>query len=119
MALPVSPGLKHIPKRTKEYMNSEAGNILDLEFEELRQRLEGAGEPGFRAKQVWQWLYQGATGFDEMTNLPKAFRKQDLFYIGNKQTIKLIYERTAREILFAVRTQGLAKRSYEKYPTHR
>lgn len=119
MALPVSPGLKHIPKRTKEYMNSEAGNILDLEFEELRQRLEGAGEPGFRAKQVWQWLYQGATGFDEMTNLPKAFRDKlkDLFYIGGIETKqRLISEKDGtRKYLFALKDGKVVESVLMKY----
>ncbi|GAB5468811.1 MAG: 23S rRNA (adenine(2503)-C(2))-methyltransferase RlmN [Rhodospirillales bacterium] len=33
------------------------------------------GEPSFRAHQLWQWLYdKGATDFDAMTSLSKAFR---------------------------------------------
>ena len=33
-----------------------------------------AGEPGFRARQVWSWAARGAGGYDEMTDLPAALR---------------------------------------------
>jgi len=35
------------------------------------------GEKSFRAGQIWSWLYdQGATDFDDMTNLPKRLRER-------------------------------------------
>jgi 23S rRNA (adenine2503-C2)-methyltransferase len=40
----------------------------------LEQTLADAGEPRFRAKQVWEWAARGATGYDAMTNLPAALR---------------------------------------------
>jgi len=33
-----------------------------------------AGEPAFRAKQVWDWVARGAGSYDEMTNVPAALR---------------------------------------------
>jgi 23S rRNA (adenine2503-C2)-methyltransferase len=33
-----------------------------------------AGEPAFRAGQVWSWAARGASGYDEMTDLPAALR---------------------------------------------
>jgi 23S rRNA (adenine2503-C2)-methyltransferase len=33
-----------------------------------------AGEPAFRARQVWSWTARGAGGYDEMTDLPAALR---------------------------------------------
>jgi 23S rRNA (adenine2503-C2)-methyltransferase len=33
-----------------------------------------AGEPAFRARQVWSWAARGASGYDEMTDLPTALR---------------------------------------------
>ena len=45
--------------------------------EELRALCEAAGQPGFRAKQLWHWLQaQGATGWDQMGNLPKALKEK-------------------------------------------
>ena len=33
-----------------------------------------AGEPAFRARQVWSWAARGAAGYDEMTDVPAALR---------------------------------------------
>jgi 23S rRNA (adenine2503-C2)-methyltransferase len=40
----------------------------------LEQTLADAGEPRFRARQVWEWTARGAGGYGEMTNLPAALR---------------------------------------------
>lgn len=49
--------------------------ILDLTLPELEARLRGWGEPPYRARQVWEWIYgHGATQFAQMTNLPAALR---------------------------------------------
>jgi 23S rRNA (adenine2503-C2)-methyltransferase len=45
---------------------------MDLEL--LTERLDAAGEPGFRARQVWAWTARGAGGYDAMTDLPVALR---------------------------------------------
>jgi 23S rRNA (adenine2503-C2)-methyltransferase len=42
----------------------------------LDQTLAEAGEPDFRARQVWQWAARGAAGYQEMTNLPAALRER-------------------------------------------
>jgi len=52
-------------------------DIRTLEQEELINRLVDLGEKKFRAKQVYEWLWQkGAISFDQMTNLSKDLRKQ-------------------------------------------
>jgi 23S rRNA (adenine2503-C2)-methyltransferase len=45
---------------------------MDLEL--LSERLAAAGEPRFRARQVWAWTAHGAVGYDAMTDLPRALR---------------------------------------------
>ncbi len=35
-----------------------------------------AGEPAFRARQVWRWAATGAAAYDEMTDLPAALRER-------------------------------------------
>src|SRR3954464_89917 len=47
---------------------------MDLEL--LSERLHAAGEPRFRAGQVWAWTARGAGGYDAMTNLPVALRER-------------------------------------------
>jgi len=36
----------------------------------LQRTLDELGEPPFRARQVWDWAARGATGYEEMTNIP-------------------------------------------------
>jgi 23S rRNA (adenine2503-C2)-methyltransferase len=45
---------------------------VDLEL--LEQALAARGEPAFRARQVWRWAAHGATGYEEMSDLPAALR---------------------------------------------
>jgi 23S rRNA (adenine2503-C2)-methyltransferase len=50
-------------------------DLYSLSQEELADLLVSWGEPPFRAKQVWSWLYEKrATSFEAMTNLPKTLR---------------------------------------------
>ncbi len=49
----------------------------DLSFPDLQALLEGWGEPPFRARQVWEWLYVHlADDWEQMTNLPGALRQR-------------------------------------------
>jgi 23S rRNA (adenine2503-C2)-methyltransferase len=41
----------------------------------LERTLADRGEPSFRSRQVWDWTARGATGYDEMTNLPTTLRE--------------------------------------------
>jgi 23S rRNA (adenine2503-C2)-methyltransferase len=51
-------------------------NLYDLNFDQLTTFLTELGEPKFRAKQVWSWLYQQyVTDFEAMRNLPKSLRE--------------------------------------------
>jgi 23S rRNA (adenine2503-C2)-methyltransferase len=45
---------------------------MDLDL--LQAWLDAAGQPRFRAKQVWAWTARGAGRYDEMTDLPAALR---------------------------------------------
>ena len=50
-------------------------DIRDLDLSQITDSLKEWGEPSFRAKQIYQWLWQkGATDFDAMTNLSKTLR---------------------------------------------
>jgi len=54
---------------------TEPLNLYDLTYDQIAALLADWGEPGFRAKQLWQWLYERrATTFDEMSNLPATLR---------------------------------------------
>lgn len=52
-------------------------DIRTLTKSEIEQILVALGEPKFRAKQIYEWLWQkGARYFDEMTNLSKDLRQK-------------------------------------------
>ncbi len=82
-------------------MNSAKPNIRNLSQEELKTFFTEQGEKSFRAKQVWEWLWQkSARNFEEMTNLSKGTREMlsstfsfpivsvDNFQVSNDRTIK-------------------------------
>jgi len=53
----------------------ERKNIRHLSLSELEKYFSEIGEKKFRAKQVWEWLWQkNAYSFEEMTNLSKELR---------------------------------------------
>ena len=52
-------------------------NIKDYDLEDLKQELILIGEKGFRAEQIFKWLYQEKVkSFDEMTNLSLELREK-------------------------------------------
>lgn len=51
-------------------------NLMDLSCDELKALAVELGQPAFRGKQIFDWIYGGAESFDDMTNLPKGFRQQ-------------------------------------------
>jgi 23S rRNA (adenine2503-C2)-methyltransferase len=52
-------------------------NLYDLNFDELSAFIAGLGQPKYRARQLWHWLYRRyAASFDEMTELPQPLREQ-------------------------------------------
>ncbi|MEO1192691.1 MAG: 23S rRNA (adenine(2503)-C(2))-methyltransferase RlmN [Pseudomonadota bacterium] len=55
--------------------DAAAVDLIGLSRDELVAEASRLGEPAFRARQLWQWLYdKGATDFEAMTSLSKAFR---------------------------------------------
>ncbi|HNM27772.1 MAG TPA: 23S rRNA (adenine(2503)-C(2))-methyltransferase RlmN, partial [Saprospiraceae bacterium] len=50
-------------------------DLRDLSLTELENALAHWGEPRFRARQLYEWLWaKAATSFDQMTNLSKDLR---------------------------------------------
>src|SRR6266700_6471638 len=56
---------------------SKKTDLLSLTLPQLQQWLGERGEPPFRAKQVYSWIYQHlVSDFAAMTNLPQALRNK-------------------------------------------
>ncbi len=56
-------------------MTNELKDIRKMDLNEVMQFMLDIGEPKFRAKQIYEWLWKKhATSFDEMTNLSISLR---------------------------------------------
>jgi len=51
-------------------------DIRSMTADELSSLLVQMGQPKYRAKQLYKWLQQGVTGYDQMTDLPKSLREK-------------------------------------------
>lgn len=81
----------------------EKQNIFDLSKEELSEIIK----PSFRAKQIYQWLYQKyINSFDEMKNLPKELKNQleERYYLDPLVIAKVEESRDgSKKYLFALK----------------
>lgn len=66
---------------------------MDLEL--LQRTLAEAGEPKYRADQVWEWAARGAASYEEMTNIPAALRER---LAAAVPLSTLAHERTAKSV---------------------
>jgi 23S rRNA (adenine2503-C2)-methyltransferase len=67
---------------------------MDLQL--LDQTLAANGQPAFRARQVWEWAAKGASGYEQMTNLPVPLRE----WLGENvpfSSLELREQRTASD----------------------
>ncbi|ASS75721.1 23S rRNA (adenine(2503)-C(2))-methyltransferase RlmN [Tumebacillus algifaecis] len=82
-------------------------HLLNMEFEDLEKWVQSIGQPKFRGKQIFTWLYKDrVTDIDAMTNLPQKFREQ----LKELATIN-----TMREVTRQVSTDGTIKWLWELY----
>lgn len=92
-------------------------NILDKTSEKLAEYL--SGQPKFRAKQVYEWLYRGISDFDEMTNISRELREQlkKDFYIYIPNIKKKLCSKIdgTRKYLFEMKDGAFAEGVVMKY----
>ena len=62
-------------------------DLRSLMPQELESLVKELGEPKFRAKQIFAWLQNGVSSFDEMTNVPISLREKldEIGYIANAE----------------------------------
>jgi 23S rRNA (adenine2503-C2)-methyltransferase len=79
-------------------------DLYALTQDELAELLQQWGEPKFRARQIWEWLYdKRVSSFDDMTNLPKSLRER-LAAETTLGQLELVTEQSSRD--------GTVKRLY-------
>ena len=84
-------------------------DIRNLTFAELRAEFDSWGEPAYRAKQVFEWIYQkGADSFAAMTDLPKSLRQrlEDKFRLGVLELAEQLRSEDGTEKLLFRLTDG-------------
>jgi 23S rRNA (adenine2503-C2)-methyltransferase len=64
--------------------------LKDLRLNELQNFIESFGESKFRAKQIFNWIYENlVTDFDEMSNIPLSLREK-LINASELNSLKLV-----------------------------
>ncbi|AXF55434.1 23S rRNA (adenine(2503)-C(2))-methyltransferase RlmN [Salicibibacter kimchii] len=89
----------------KEATKAMKPSLLSLTYEGCKEWMKENGEPAFRAKQVFEWLYQKRVeSIEDMTNVPKALRaklqeaftltrlREKLRQTSTDGTIKFLFE---------------------------
>jgi 23S rRNA (adenine2503-C2)-methyltransferase len=52
-------------------------SLIGLSLDDLARVVGALGEPAYRAKQIFEWIYaRRARGFEEMTSLPRSLRER-------------------------------------------
>ncbi|MCX7667416.1 MAG: 23S rRNA (adenine(2503)-C(2))-methyltransferase RlmN [Atribacterota bacterium] len=92
-------------------MDLEKKNIVGLLPQDLSSWLEERGEPGYRARQIFLWLYQRKVAcFEGMTDLPANLRRRlaDSFRVGDLQIKEMVCSQDGTEKFLFVLWDGNA-----------
>lgn len=88
-------------------------NILDLDVNELKEWMKEQGEKEYRAKQVFEWIFNEVWDFEEMKNISKSTisKLKSDFYIGVPRILETYESRTSktRKHLFLLRDKNIVE----------
>lgn len=95
-------------------------DIKSFALEELKEEIRALGEKEFRAAQLYDWIHKKLAGsYEEMTNLPKAFRerlRQEYFFTTLHMVREQISEQDGtRKYLFQLADGNLIETVLMKY----
>ncbi len=69
------PGGTKAPVQAQADVTDTRPNLIGMDRDDMNRFLSEMGEPAFRAKQLFQWIYnRGVTEFGGMTNMAKPLR---------------------------------------------
>lgn len=81
--------------------------LLDMAFPEMEEFVRGLGQPAYRARQLWEWIYKRfAPDFESMTSLPRELRTR-LAEVAMLSPLRVVTEvsslaRDTLKVLFAL-----------------
>ncbi len=95
-------------------------DIKSLTFEELTEEVKAMGEPGFRAKQLYEWLHvKMARNYDEMTNISKALKEKckERFDFTSLESVRVQESQIddTKKFLFALGDGNVIESVFMKY----
>lgn len=95
--------------------------LTDLTTTQIQELVTSLGEPAYRARQLQRRIYQGlAVTFDDMTDLPKAFREK-LARKSRLHSLTAVHTETARDgtikTLFSLADNKTIETALMPYPT--
>lgn len=93
-------------------------NLKDMSLQRLQKFMETNGIPKFRAKQVYDWMYKGATKFEDMKNLPKDMitTLNEIAYVSKLEIInKLVSSDGTTKYLFKLEDSNIIESVCMKY----
>lgn len=98
----------------------EKKDIKSLTLAELQEALKQFSEPAYRAKQLYEWMHgKLAADYEEMTNLPKAFREKcrEAFVYTALTAVKIQESKVdgTKKFLFALSDGNLVESVWMRY----
>lgn len=99
-------------------------SLYDLSLHELETQLVHLGQPAYRARQIWDWLYRKyVCNIDQMLNLPRDLREQ-LAGLYTLDVLHLEFNQESRDgqtekVLFKLHDSQLIETVLMKYDRRR
>lgn len=94
-------------------------NLRDLQLHEMESLAKSLGQPAFRGKQVFSWIYKGVTDFGQMTNVPKTLREMlaEISRIGRLKPLEIQKSKSdgTRKYLFELDDGNTIESVFMKY----
>ena len=99
-------------------------NLYDLSLPVLEKQLLDLGQPAYRARQIWDWIYKRyAHDFDQMLNLPRGLRGDltNLYSLDNLQPVitQESSDGQTEKVLFMLQDGQLVETVLMKYARRR
>ena len=98
----------------------EKRDIKSLTLPQLQEQVKQFSEPAYRAKQLYEWMHRKlAADYEEMTNLPKAFREKcrEVFDYTALTAVKIQESKVdgTKKFLFALSDGNLVESVWMRY----
>ena len=99
--------------------NENKIELRGLSLEEVESFVLSVGEPKYRAKQIFEWIYKGVSNFEEMKNLPQKLilKLEEKTQLSTVQIAKMQSSKSdgTRKYLLRLRDENFVEAVFMKY----